>query len=506
MRLTLRLVFFFAVLAAGPAVGWYSPILRNVCNSAPAAGESVLVNVDCVDSINPLDELNLKLFYSTDNQGSWHEVALAAVNQPGFDNTYQCRFPLPGAGTVHYYVRGENGTNYGTQSPYNSGDAWPVTDNLLASLAVEGTGDTINDPDGAWLDLTGAWMGYSNGKFYGCLTNHYTSWPTRGSIIGPWYLYSVGFRNSEAATGDTLAYAMTHVSILTYTDGLYEVNTYTHDFTKIGNIDIQTSGNRLIMRCNLSDLVARPHFQPWPNQCGYLCSAKGETRSADISLNSWQHDTTNSSRFYVDRTPRLVVGQNTPPVVNLGAVEPDTGTGETDFRFHVHYVDADTNVPVLRSVVVDADTFDLVPGSHRYAVGVTYTRTLNGFGAGPHEYRFVFDDGFSVVTTPPDTFFVTGTAVAEVPNGDAVGLSALPNPFSGSVRFHVPFGWRVLRIFDRCGKLVRSLSVSRPSVPGPRSLSWDGTDKSGRLLPAGIYFLREEGGPLRRLLVKLNDR
>jgi hypothetical protein len=208
----------------------------------------------------------------------------------------------------------------------------------------------------------------------------------------------------------------------------------------------------------------------------------------------------------VDRTPRLVIGQNQPPVLNLAGVEPNTGTGETNFRFHVHYIDADTNVPVLRCVAVDADTYDLAPNNHRYATGVTYTNSLHGFEPGPHEFRFVFDDGMSLVTTEPDTFFVTGTGVAEVPSSTAAGFSASPNPFSGSVRFHVPLGCRVLSIFDRCGKLVRSLSVSQPSVLDPHSLSWDGTDKSGRLLPAGIYFLREEGGPLRRLLVKLNDR
>ncbi len=504
----MRLVLLGAVLVSGQAFGWYSPILWNVCNSAAVPGGSVVVNADCIDSINPLDDMGLTVFYSTDNQATWQQAPMNAVGQPGYDSTYQCAFPAPGSGTVYYYVRADNGTNYGTQSPYNSGDAWPVTDNLLAETALEGTGDTINDPDGEYLDLTSCAIGYSAGKFYGRLTNHTTSnsWPTRGTILGPWYVYSVGFRNSEAPS-DTWAYAMTHVSILTYTDGLYEVNTYTHDFTKIGNIDIQMSGNRLIMRCNLSDLVARPHFQPWPNVCGYLCSAKGETRSADISLNSWQHDTTNSSRFYVDRTPRLVVGQNQSPVLNLAGVDPDTGTGETDFRFHVHYSDADTNLPVLRSVVIDnEDSFAVRPRNHRYAAGVTFEDTLSGFGAGPHEYKFVFSDGVSVVTTPPDTFFVIGTGVAEVPCGDAAGFSASPNPFSRSVRFHVPFGWRVLRIFDRCGKLVRSLPTPRSLTPNPYSLTWDGTDKSGRLLPAGVYFLREERGPLRRLLVKLNDR
>jgi hypothetical protein len=494
------------VICVGSAFGWSSPILWNVCNSAAVPGGSVVVNADCVDSVMPpLDDVGLTVFYSTDNQATWQDVPMNAVGGPGYDSTFQCAFPIPGSGTVYYYVRADNGTNFGTQSPYNSGDAWPVPDNLLAETALEGTGDTINGPDGEYLDLTSCAIGYSNGKLYGRLTNHSSSWPTRGSILGPWFLYSVGFRNSEASS-DSWAYAMTKVSLLTYTDGLYELNVYEKTFSRIGDIDIQTSGNRLIMRCNLSDLTARPHFQPWPNQCGYLCSAQGETRSADLSLNSWQHDTTNSSRFYVDRTPRFVIGQNQPPVLNLAGVEPDTGTGETDFQFHVRYIDADTNLPVLRSVVVDADTFDLVPASHRYAVGVVFSRTLSGFGAGPHEFRFVFDDGMGLVTTEPDTFFVTGTAVAEVPIGDGVGFLASPNPFSGSVRFHVPLGGRVLSIFDRCGKLVRSLSTPHSLAPDPYFLTWDGTDKSGRLLPAGIYFLREEGGPLRRLLVKLNDR
>jgi hypothetical protein len=500
-------VLLLAAAATGLCPAWNSPVLWNVCNSAALSGGSVVVNADCIDSIKPAsDDVALTVFYSTDSQATWQQVPMNPVAQPGYDSTFQCAFPAPGSGTVHYYVRGDNGTNYGTQAPFNSGDVWPVTDNLLAETALEGTGDTTNDPDGEWLDLTSCAIGYSDGKFYGRLTNHYTSWPMRGSIIGPWYLYSVGFRNSEAATGDTVAYVMVHVSILTYTDGLYEVNTYESTYTRIGDIDVQASGNRLIMRCDLSDLTARPGFQPWPNQCGYVTAARGDARSANLSLQSWVHDTTNSSRFYVNRTPRLVVGQNRAPALNLAGVDPDSGTGATDFHFHARYIDADTNLPVLRCVVADADTYDLTPNSHGYAAGVVFARDISGFEPGPHEFHFAFDDGAGVVTTPPDTFVVTGTAVAEVPTGCAAGFSASPNPFSGAVRLHVPPGSRVLGIFDRCGKLVRSLPSSHSSVAGPYSLSWDGTDKSGRLLPAGIYFLREEGGPLRRLLVKLNDR
>jgi hypothetical protein len=506
MRARTRVLLLVAA-AVGLCPAWTTPVLWNVCNSAVPPDGIVVVNADCIDSIKPLlEDIGLTVFYSTDSQATWQQAPMAAIAQPGYDSTYEGSFPASSSGTIYYYVRGDNGTNYGTQSPFNSDDAWPITDNLLAEAALEGTGDTINDPDGEWLDLTSCAFGYSDGKFYGRLTNDTTVWPTSGGLFGPWYLYSAGFYNPEAATGDTLAYAMTYVSILTYTSGLYEINRYESTYTRIGDIDVQTAGNRLIMRCDASDLAARPGFQPWPNQCGYLCGSKGDARTANLSLKSWQNDSTNPSRYYVDRTPRLVVGQNQPPALNLAGVEPDTGTGATDFRFHVHYSDADTNLPVLRCVVVDADTYDLVPNSHRYAYGVTFARTRNGFGAGAHEFRFAFSDGISTVTTPPDTFFVTGGGVAEVPNGGAVGFTALPNPFSGTVRFHVPSGSRALRVFDHCGKLVRSLSVPHSLTPSPYSLTWDGTDKSGRPLPAGIYFLSEEGGPLRRLLVKLNDR
>jgi len=150
---------------------------------------------------------------------------------------------------------------------------------------------------------------------------------------------------------------------------------------------------------------------------------------------------------------------------------------------------------VLRSVVVDADTYDLVPNTHRYAVGVNYLRTLSGFGVGPHEFRFVFSDGIGIVTTSPDTFVVTGGDVAEVSNGGAVGFSASPNPFSGAVRLRFPRLARAIEILDAAGRRVRTFRTS--------GAVWDGSDAEGLQLPTGVYYLREQGGPLRRLLVKL---
>jgi hypothetical protein len=347
-------------------------------------------------------------------------------------------------------------------------------------------------------------MGYSAGKFYGRLTNHSNQWPTRGSIVGPWYLYSVGFRNSEAYTADTLVYALTYANVLgIYTTGLYEINAITHDFTKVADIEVQTSGNRMVLRCNVADLAARRGFQPWPNQCGYLCSAKGETRSANAAMESWQHDTTNSSRFYVNKTPVFTVGQNTAPVLANPRVIPTHGMPGTEFRFTVRYTDADTHLPVRHSVVVDSDTFDLTPDHHGYWSIVTFEHARQFFTIGAHEFRFVFNDGMAVVTTPPDTFIVDDTlAVAdESPAASGQSLSAVPNPFTGTTTIRLsPIASRssprILRIFDDCGKLIRSFDCSLLSAPS--HLAWD-----ARGLPAGTYFLREGNGPVRRLLVKL---
>jgi enediyne biosynthesis protein E4 len=67
-----------------------------------------------------------------------------------------------------------------------------------------------------------------------------------------------------------------------------------------------------------------------------------------------------------------------------------------------------------------------------------------------------------------------------------------PNPFSRATTIPVegvPSAGGMLRIFDLQGRLVREL----PAVPTDGSIVWDGTDASGRLVPAGTYFCRLPG-------------
>ncbi len=60
-----------------------------------------------------------------------------------------------------------------------------------------------------------------------------------------------------------------------------------------------------------------------------------------------------------------------------------------------------------------------------------------------------------------------------------------------------------LVLVDPAGRTVRTLA-SGPTVPGLRTITWDGKDESGRLAPAGIYFARlksADGASTSKLVV-----
>lgn len=78
-----------------------------------------------------------------------------------------------------------------------------------------------------------------------------------------------------------------------------------------------------------------------------------------------------------------------------------------------------------------------------------------------------------------------------------LALTAAPNPMTRrlAVRCQVAVAGRTrLSVYDGSGRLVRRL-VDATLTPGRHSFSWDGLDRSRRLVPAGVYLLRLENGP-----------
>lgn len=78
------------------------------------------------------------------------------------------------------------------------------------------------------------------------------------------------------------------------------------------------------------------------------------------------------------------------------------------------------------------------------------------------------------------------------PAADRLPLTAAPNPFRTQVTVRLPLtasqrALTSLRVYDAAGRLVRRLSVSCLQPSACASLVWDGTDESGRQVPAGVY-------------------
>ncbi len=87
------------------------------------------------------------------------------------------------------------------------------------------------------------------------------------------------------------------------------------------------------------------------------------------------------------------------------------------------------------------------------------------------------------------------TGVASPPTSStrsSWSVTAEPNPFNPSIRFHVE-GETIgsagtIRIFDAAGRNVRTFAFSNHSA------SWNGDDDNGRELPSGTYFYRVDSG------------
>ncbi|UCG41852.1 MAG: hypothetical protein JSU73_08155 [candidate division WOR-3 bacterium] len=476
-----------------------APGLSDICSSAPAPGGDILVHTDVAvldsdgiewDTEGPPAEL--RVFYSTDSQSSWTEVVMTRLGTPGYDSTWQADFAVPLSGTVVYYVNAEHDGFMATQSPYNGGDTWPPGQNLIARVAVDDTGDAV-EPEGPYLDLTGAYVGYSADHFYFVLTNNDDQWPTSGGLL-KWFSYSLGFANPDAPS-DTWVFAPVYVDawpVMQY--GLFAINRYSGEMPeRVGDIDHHTAGNRLVMRCAITDMTSDPRFGPWPNQLGYVYAA-AITQTITIS-GATAKDTTATGLFYAPRTPQLVVGENTTPVLSQARVVPRVGTPEDVFRFGLYYTDADTHLPVRRSLVVDEDTFELVPSSHRYWGRVLFSLNRSGFGLGLHWFHFSFDDGISTVTTTPDTFRVARASVAEGQGTSQARFSAGPAVFRDRVVLSKVNRGDVVEVRNSVGGVVRLIWA------GSMSAVWDGRNNEGVEVPAGTYFIRTQSSPGSRLRV-----
>jgi hypothetical protein len=103
-------------------------------------------------------------------------------------------------------------------------------------------------------------------------------------------------------------------------------------------------------------------------------------------------------------------------------------------------------------------------------------------------------------TLVPAIGVLLGTGVPST-LADGASLRIFPNPSAGgpiNVSFRLPASQSVgLSVFDGAGRRVRSIEAGVLAA-GPRSITWDGRDDSGRPVAAGAYFLRLDSGGERQ--------
>jgi hypothetical protein len=105
---------------------------------------------------------------------------------------------------------------------------------------------------------------------------------------------------------------------------------------------------------------------------------------------------------------------------------------------------------------------------------------------------------------------VMQTGVPDVVSPRSTGLrvsAPRPNPTAHgtAIDMELEAGTRAsVLVFDVGGRVVRVLFPDRALAAGRHELSWDGRDDAGRIVPAGVYFLRVAtpgGDQVRRVAV-----
>ncbi len=103
-------------------------------------------------------------------------------------------------------------------------------------------------------------------------------------------------------------------------------------------------------------------------------------------------------------------------------------------------------------------------------------------------------------------YLTANLGIEEWVENSTPNLSVSPNPFrhTTDIRYEITDNSRIeLKIYDTAGQLVKNLSARSSAIGHQSSVTWDGTDNSGRRLSSGSYILRIETneGVIDKLIV-----
>ncbi len=386
--------------------------LSNFATTAPRS--EFVVNVDISEELAA--GINSSTVYvSTDGQASWQSAPANHMGTAGYETTWSGTINANDGSSAHSYLSGlvdseALGENFGTiivsGTPHNINGNWPPGSNLYAHMVDEPAGDAPSNQD--ITAVRGTYKGSttvdSEGNPYTDLERFYMSLTLNGGccdeggLFGPWYIYGVGIMNPEAEAAVAYAIGYGDGGFGQLTPGLLKL---TGDITNgeldgfdyiTTNISYTTSGNDMQATALMSYLTNDPDWGTWPNSFnGFIVLGVTVEASLDgLDVEAEVLDTTDPGLMICATT-----NQDGNIALSLSYPEFDAESN----TLSVTYSDGDGNLPWKKSVqLCDAGTdncsspMDMIPDSHTYKDGVTFSASTNAVGDGDYDAHFWFAD------------------------------------------------------------------------------------------------------------------
>ena len=459
----------------------------NVVSSALIPGDSVVYNLDFIDPFGlPIFDVMVKSRMGNTE----HTTMMDHVGTPPhYLNTYEGveTYSSP-SGEIEFYGRVEADTLLITQSYKNEGNQFPPNSILYADLADDPVGDTLPGTSGEWLDITGSAITYSDDSIYVRLNNAGGGWPTSQGFD----FFAYGFILYNPGSSDLSATALVYVDVpFFYSPGLYSVNLVDTSFSRIADIQSQTSGDNLHMSCAISDLLLDPNWNQWPPESEYILTG-GITLSV-VSLQPSLNDFTYPSAF-IPKTQYLNTDQNTPPTAGVFGMDP---IYDVSVEGLFEYFDDDNNLPITRLCIFDGDEYEMGSPDHYYDDGATFDISIPWPGDDWHTYFFRYSDGADIIETQLDSVYLTPIGVDENPIPLTFELRQnYPNPFNARtvIEFQLSESAEInLAIYDIAGRKVADLANDDYSA-GNHAIILSGTNNLGNSVSSGVYLYKMEAG------------
>ena len=371
--------------------------------------------------------------------------------------------------------------------PYLTSDVFPPSLSQLGELSTDPTGDS-DIPDIPALDLTDSWCGVSETKLYSALANAANAFPLMHNITS-YNLFATFIFNPETII-DTLCYAMIYTFNIpsVISPGLYKMGIDLEgvgptSFVRIGDIQSTVSNGKLIMACNMSDLINDPDFGPWPNLTNALIFTNISVNFGLLQQQPYfsQADFTYPG-FLLFHNFHYQVDQNTLPQLTNLTYNSNTHLFEFD------YTDNEEDFPLIMEVeLAGGQILNPITLNPDYSQTVHYSLLIPN----PSQYITLrcSDNLSDIVEVVYDTTTV---------NDDILPVPALkchmPNPYnplSGPCNITIKGLDKKpvkVELFNLKGQLLGTLYEGNP-LDDKLMFSFDGSMKNLKL-NSGIYIIR----------------